>query len=194
VVTAKAAMDSDQGREIQKTYDHLIAAMAEFENKEFQTWCEQVRSRSGSGSMKSQLIRSKARRAPPLPSMLPKLFPPKLSRQVAATSDEKLNLPLIKKLEPQPGAAAAAAVRLGVNFDPDLVRLLRETKYFLLLKCEVPENALKIFQSSDQFRSQISSIELICSIYNKVRRCLKGSLSIRPDTPCWKEIRQLVSD
>ena len=58
--------------------------------------------------------------------------------------------------------------RLGVNFDPDLVRLLRETKYFLLLKCEVPENALKIFQSSDQFRTQISSIELICSVYNKV--------------------------
>lgn len=43
VITAKAAMDSEQGRDIQKTYDNLIAALAEFESREFKTWCEQVR-------------------------------------------------------------------------------------------------------------------------------------------------------
>ncbi len=39
----------------------------------------------------------------------------------------------------------------------------------MLLKCEVPESALAIFQSSDQFRSLISSLELICSIYNRIQ-------------------------
>ena len=133
LVTAKAAMDSDQGREIQSTYEHLVAAMAEFEATAFSTWCAQV----------------------------------------AATSDEKLNQPLLRTLEPLAGAPQQHT-RLDVNFDEQLVRLLRETKYFLLLKCEVPEGALRIFQSSDQFRTQISSLELICSIYNRVRAQAAG--------------------
>eukprot|EP00955_Chlamydomonas_euryale_P098697 365162-Chlamydomonas_euryale.AAC.21 len=91
--------------------------------------------------------------------------------QVAATSDEKLNQPLLRGAEASPdGAAPALPCKLCVNFDPDLVRLLRETKYFLLLKCEVPESALLIFQSSDEFRQQISSLDLICTIYNRVSR------------------------
>ena len=63
--------------------------------------------------------------------------PPHRCEQVASTSDEKLNQPLLKTLAPLPGAAPGAPERLGVNFDDDLVRLLRETKYFLLLKFEV---------------------------------------------------------
>ena len=65
------------------------------------------------------------------------LFPLPRCDQVAATSDEKLNQPLLKTLDPLPTAAPGAPARLGVNFDDDLVRLLRETKYFLLLKFEV---------------------------------------------------------
>lgn len=79
--------------------------------------------------------------------------------RVAATSEEKLNQPLLQQ---------AAGGTLQVNFDPELVRLLRETKYFLLLKVEVPESASAIFQHSDTFRQHISSLDLICSIYNKV--------------------------
>ncbi|GAX83887.1 hypothetical protein CEUSTIGMA_g11312.t1, partial [Chlamydomonas eustigma] len=127
VSAAKSAMDSDLGREIQKTYDNLIMAMDEYENKAFSVWSEQV----------------------------------------ALTSDEKLNQPLLVTLDGPAGPGGAP--RLGVNFDPDLVRLLRETKYFLLLKFEVPESALLIFQNSDQFRMLISSLELICSIYNRIQ-------------------------
>lgn len=85
--------------------------------------------------------------------------------QVAATSDEKLNQSLLRVA----AGEASGSSRLDVNFDPDLVRLLRETKYFLLLKCEVPESALLIFQSADQFRSQISSLDLICTIWNRIQ-------------------------
>ncbi len=49
--------------------------------------------------------------------------------RVAATSDEKLNQALL-------ATSAGGSGTLGVNFDPELVRLLRETKYFLLLKVE----------------------------------------------------------
>lgn len=34
---------------------------------------------------------------------------------------------------------------LHVNFDPLIVRLLREVKYFLLLGLKVPESALEVF-------------------------------------------------
>eukprot|EP00201_Polytomella_parva_P017476 CAMPEP_0175071536 /NCGR_PEP_ID=MMETSP0052_2-20121109/19298_1 /TAXON_ID=51329 ORGANISM="Polytomella parva, Strain SAG 63-3" /NCGR_SAMPLE_ID=MMETSP0052_2 /ASSEMBLY_ACC=CAM_ASM_000194 /LENGTH=4543 /DNA_ID=CAMNT_0016338719 /DNA_START=12 /DNA_END=13643 /DNA_ORIENTATION=- len=86
--------------------------------------------------------------------------------QVEATSDEKLNQPLLMITE----TSKEGLVFLGVNFDPALVRLLRETKYFLLLSIEVPESARGIFQHGDTFRQQISTIDLICTIYNRILR------------------------
>ena len=67
--------------------------------------------------------------------------------QVSAVSDLKLKLPLLKRDASQPPLPL-----LAVNFDPDLEKLLRETKYFLQLKVEVPESALKIFERDDTFR------------------------------------------
>jgi dynein heavy chain len=53
--------------------------------------------------------------------------------QVASTSDEKLNQPLLQFHE----ESTPDMPLLAVNFDPALVRLLRETRYFLLLHIEV---------------------------------------------------------
>lgn len=88
--------------------------------------------------------------------------------QVAVTSDEKLNLPLLQEME----TTSDGIAMLGVNFDPALIRLLRETKYFLLLGSEVPETARGIFERADMFRQQISSLDLICSIHNKIQRTI----------------------
>ena len=41
---------------------------------------------------------------------------------------------------------------IRVNFDPVLVRLLREVKYLLLLNIEVPEKAQLLFKKVDIFR------------------------------------------
>lgn len=38
------------------------------------------------------------------------------------------------------------------------------------LKVDVPERAAKIFESSDTFRVWISSLDLICTIYNKIKK------------------------
>jgi hypothetical protein len=57
--------------------------------------------------------------------------------QVASTSDEKLNQPLLQFHE----ESTADMPLLSVNFDPALVRLLRETRYFLLLRIEVSSAA-----------------------------------------------------
>ncbi|PNW78281.1 hypothetical protein CHLRE_09g403800v5 [Chlamydomonas reinhardtii] len=153
----KMVLESELFREIQRTYDHLWEEMTEYRTRAVDAWCAQV----------------------------------------AATSDEKLNLPLLSLIE-----ETADGIRvLGVNFDPALVRLLRETKYFLLLetstqdknadrnaekaaeggevevvkkapKLSVPDSAKDLFASADTFRQQISALDLICSIYNKVQRTI----------------------
>jgi dynein heavy chain, axonemal len=115
-------MDSDAGRDIERTYDALIAAMREYEGGQVALYCARV----------------------------------------ADTSEDKLNQAL---LAPLLGG-------LGVNFDPELVRLLRETKYFLLLKIEVPASAAAIFSRADLYRQQISSLELICSTWNRIQRTI----------------------
>ena len=82
-------------------------------------------------------------------------------RDVEATSSAKLELPLLRRSDD-------GAHQLITNFDPALVRLLREVKYFLLLGLPVPDSALKIFQSSDTFRAWTGNLDLIVNMNNSV--------------------------
>lgn len=47
---------------------------------------------------------------------------------------------------------------LKVNFDPILVRLLREVKYLKQLSRDVPETAAKLFEKADTYRRQVVSL------------------------------------
>eukprot|EP00904_Undaria_pinnatifida_P003150 jgi/Undpi1/12836/HiC_scaffold_7.g02503.m1 len=55
-----------------------------------------------------------------------------------------------------------------VNFDPLIVRLLREVKYFLLLGLRVPESALEVFSRGELFRRHTGNLDLIVHMYNNV--------------------------
>jgi len=57
---------------------------------------------------------------------------------------------------------------LKVNFDPVLVRLLREVKYLLLLDINVPERASTLYQKVNVYRSQTGNLELIVNMYNDI--------------------------
>ncbi|KAI9353687.1 dynein heavy chain and region D6 of dynein motor-domain-containing protein [Obelidium mucronatum] len=74
-------------------------------------------------------------------------------------SEENLNKPLIIR---QNGL-------LEVNFDPKVVALLREVKYFASLTVGVPETAGNIYGKSDVFRKYIYSLEHIAGMYNGIR-------------------------
>ena len=84
-------------------------------------------------------------------------------KEVEASSQEKLKQSLLTKNEQG---------LLKVNFDPALVRLLREVKYFTLLGLSVPDNAAEIFNKDHIYRSQICSLELIVNNYNNIITCL----------------------
>lgn len=73
------------------------------------------------------------------------------------TSEAKLNQPLLQFHED----ATPDLPLLAVNFDPALVALLRETKYFLLAGVKVPGAAAAIYQRADTYRLQIGNLDLM---------------------------------
>ena len=79
-------------------------------------------------------------------------------RDVESSSQAKLRLPLLVR-HPQ-------TQHLSVNFDPALVRLLREVKYFRLLDLPVPDAALEVYQQVETFRRWTGNLELIAHTHN----------------------------
>lgn len=57
---------------------------------------------------------------------------------------------------------------LKVNFDPVLVRLLREVKYLKLQDIDVPERASKLYEKVNTYRSQTGNLDLIVNMYNEI--------------------------
>lgn len=57
---------------------------------------------------------------------------------------------------------------LCVNFDPNLIRLLRELKYFVLLRIDVPPFAMDFFHRADSFRRHKGNLELMVHMYNEM--------------------------
>ncbi len=83
-----------------------------------------------------------------------------------STGAEKLKMNLLRREE---GGEHAF---LRVNFDPALICLLREVKYFLMLTIEVPESATKIFEKNETFRQQTCKLDMIVNTYNKTLETL----------------------
>ena len=87
---------------------------------------------------------------------------------VEKSSQEKLNLPLLTQTTDEEGEVVLEL--LSVNFDPALIRLLREVKYFLLLGLEVPMSALEVYKKAETFRRQTGNLDLIVQMYNQMMK------------------------
>lgn len=58
-----------------------------------------------------------------------------------------------------------------MNFDPELDKLLREVHDLLLmpsLPADIPEPALALYERSELFRQQISTLELVAEMHNHI--------------------------
>ena len=64
------------------------------------------------------------------------------------------------------GVLGDTATVLKVNFSPDLVRLLREVKYLLVLGLSVPDAAGAVYRRAELFRKHTSSLEMMVSRIN----------------------------
>jgi len=83
---------------------------------------------------------------------------------VEDSTEEKLNQYLFVREE----TPIAPEGFLRVNFDPVLVRLLREVKYLQLLDINVPERASILFKKVNIYRSQTGNLDLIVNMYNEI--------------------------
>ena len=82
--------------------------------------------------------------------------------EVEKSSQAKLKNPLLRsEVDVEYGYPL-----LYVNFDPLLVRLLREVKYFLLLGFEAPQAALEIYEHAETFRRHMGNLDLVVNVYN----------------------------
>ena len=88
-----------------------------------------------------------------------------LINEVERKADEKLRLPLLTR-SPQ-------SQELVTNFDPCLVRLLREVKYFLSFKLDVSDTARALFASADTFRKRITALDSITMKHNNAIKLLR---------------------
>jgi dynein heavy chain len=82
------------------------------------------------------------------------------ARDVEATSLHKLELPLLTR-NPE-------TRHIQVNFDPALVCLLREVKYFLCLGLKVPKSARDLFEQYETFREWNGNLDLMVHVNNTV--------------------------
>ena len=57
---------------------------------------------------------------------------------------------------------------LNVNFDHELLQLLKEVKYLKILNMEIPKEADEAFAKNSTFRKQISNLENIKAQYNNI--------------------------
>jgi len=76
---------------------------------------------------------------------------------VEESTEGKLNKFLLIRQETPPFGEGL----VRVNFDPILVRLLREVKYLLLLNIEIPERASLLYKKVDTYRQQTGNLEII---------------------------------
>lgn len=57
---------------------------------------------------------------------------------------------------------------LQINFDPQLLQLLKEIKYLKILNLEIPSEAEEVFAKNNIFRKNIASLENITGQYNNI--------------------------
>ncbi|OQS01914.1 dynein heavy chain [Thraustotheca clavata] len=86
------------------------------------------------------------------------------AHSIEISSKSKLKLPLLRR-ENDTGL-------VFVNFDPALVQLLREVKYFIGLGLDIPEEAMAIYKKAEIFRRQTGNLDLIVDMYNRVHTTL----------------------
>ena len=81
------------------------------------------------------------------------------AREVESASHADLTEPLLTR---------SGTGRLFVNFNPALVRLLREVRYFLSLGHRCPDAALEVFRRSEELRRHRCSLDTIARAGNTV--------------------------
>lgn len=83
---------------------------------------------------------------------------------VEVNTESQLNKFLLYREE----TSAAEEGFVRVNFDPILVKLLREVKYLLQQDIQVPEKASLLYKKVNIYRTQTGNLQIIVDMYNGI--------------------------
>ena len=150
-------LDREDSREVIKVYNQLLAHLDEYDAARIEEWGSDME-RSSDVKLMLPLLRVRApdvggpvAGAVAMAEVLSGTTPGDASDSKSEGKDDVQPLPLLE-----------------VNFDPALVRLLREVRYFLLLGLEVPASALEIYKKAEMYRRCTASLDLIAGMYNSM--------------------------
>ncbi|GAB9467560.1 hypothetical protein Gpo141_00004900 [Globisporangium polare] len=154
-ISPRIVLEREDAKEAIKMYTNIMAMLQEYEVQMVKQWGVSIET-SSKAKLKLPLIRRELAMAPTVAGSTN----PEASQSVQTQA----------QTQQQPGTSASPPSNglLFVNFDPALVQLLREVKYFTLLGLEIPEDALAIYKKAEVFRRQTGNLELIVDMYNTI--------------------------
>ena len=147
---SREILSRDESREVIQLYSSFITASEQYDAEQLALWGSDLE-RSSDEKLRLFLLRVKA----PGPG---EEALPAAGAAVGGGAGE----------EGEEGSGARAVAMLETNFDPSLVRMLREVKYFLLLGLEVPPSALQIYMKAETYRRWTGSLDVIVGMHNTV--------------------------
>ena len=148
-------LDREDAREVIKVYTALIGQMKDFERDRVTEWGKSIEATS-QVKLKNSLLRKEL------------LTEDNLASVIGSNTSSAAIAMLIAN-----NSSAASPIHLMyVNFDPVLVQLLREVKYFVLLGLQVPDMAMEIYKQAEIFRRHTGNLDLIVNMYNDIQTTL----------------------
>jgi dynein heavy chain, axonemal len=166
---SKDIMNREEAKEVLKVYTTVMSSLDEFEHSRIEEWGADVE-RSSQAKLKLPLL---VRQKDGLGGGSSSPVSGRSSPHAAGSSSPLPGNPTdgsdgssSPMVSGGFGSGNGEASLLQVNFDPALVRLLREVKYFLLLGLEVPAAALEVYKKAEIFRRQTGNLDLLVNMYN----------------------------
>ena len=167
---ARDVLEREEARPVVRAFASLVTALGDFEASHLSEWGSAVEAVSSEELNKSLLrtVEVDARTGVPLGDVEASQDADATATgggvEVSARSSVASGSGTAagrRGAPPALGVQGASATVLKVNFSPDLVRLLREVKYFLLLGLTVPDAAGAVYRRAEQFRKHTSSLDLM---------------------------------
>eukprot|EP01083_Nonionella_stella_P016331 45634_1 len=138
-------LSSDKGKEVSNHYVEVAQAMDDFETKLFNQWCTDVIDVSNTKLKEFILKRA------------PKPNAPKVDRN---TDDKRSSLErLLFDLN---------HTKIVVNFSPQLLVLIRETKYLDRMGFDIPPEAMNVALQEDKYYESVERLNAMLDTYEEV--------------------------
>lgn len=179
----RTIMEREEAKDVMKIFHGVVETFNKYCESKARQWAARV-DQTAAAKLKLPLLRHRDMEAMAAAAVAAVNFPVPTTGSGSDTADEEAAAAAAKASASASAAAAIEQIKrhqeqvqeyggftyqlLEVNFDPQLIALLREVKYFLLLKLDVPGFALELNKKEKQFRNWRGKLQLCVNKYNSM--------------------------